>query len=325
MSFRLWFERDFPKEYHHLLSKDAVVSGTGITTPDDPTASLKDAQGAIASAKVRYNESLFRQFPSLRVVSRTGIGVDNVNLPDATKCGVVVCNTPDAPTVATAEHAVALLLAVAKDLRRTLRETLAGVRKDYFNGSTSVELQGKRLGLVGFGRIGRHVARIMQGFGMEVVAHDPFLTPMQAEPLGVRLIANLDELLASSDVVSLHVPLSDETRHLINAERLSRMKQGAILVNAARGGLVDEGALHKALVSGHLKGAALDVFEVEPPPADHPLLQLEQVYGTPHVAGVNTSSRERVWKGAIENALQVLRNERPVHVVNPEVWDQRRK
>jgi D-3-phosphoglycerate dehydrogenase len=186
-----------------------------------------------------------------------------------------------------------------------------------YNG---LELYERRLGLIGMGRIGSRVAKIALALGMSVVGFDPFISAERANELGVELAPTLEAALHTADIVSLHLPLTPETRGLINAERLAQMKPGAILINAARGGLVDEAALFDALESGHLWGAGLDVFDPEPPSADHPLLARDDVIATPHIASGTGVGQDRLWHTAITQALQVLRGERPPHLVNPEVW-----
>lgn len=318
--FGIWFERALPAAFEQYLDGSARSVGAGSTNPGDPLSALPDAEGIIASAKLRYDGSLMDRAPKLRVISRTGIGYDNVLVTDATKRGIAVCNAPDAPSVSTAEHAVTLMLAVAKRIKRSERLLQTGEKVDFFNLHDGVELNGLRLGLIGLGRIGSRVARVAEALGMTVLAYDPYLNPKTPRTDGVQLTATLDDLLASADIVSIHIPLSDGTRNLINSERMSRMKRGAILVNTARGGIVDEQSLLSALESGHLGGAGLDVFETEPPKRDHPLLSREDVVCTPHIAGVTVASKERLWKTAIVQALQVLKGERPTHLVNPEVW-----
>lgn len=316
--FRLWFERLLPPQYAGLIEGVAAMLGPASATPENPLAALATAQGVIASARIRYDGAFMDRAPSLRVISRTGIGVDNIVIPDATARGIAVCNTPDAPTVSTAEHAMALLFAVARDIDRGLRELRQGVRKDFFNESRGVELNGLRLGLVGLGRIGSHVAKIAQAIGMTVAAFDPGVSPAQAAAKGVERVDSLEALLRDADVVSLHAPLTESTRRLIDAQALAWMKPGAILINAARGGLVDESALLAALEAGKLRGAGLDVFDVEPPSPDHPLLARDDVICTPHIGGVTGASRGRVWRESIGQALAVLRGERPKNILNPE-------
>jgi D-3-phosphoglycerate dehydrogenase len=155
---------------------------------------------------------------------------------------------------------------------------------------------------------------------MRVIAYDPYISKERAEQLDIELMPSMEDVLRQADVVSLHVPLSADTRHLMNRETLAQMKEGAYLINSARGGLVDERALLEALQSGHLHGAGLDVFDPEPPPPDHPLLQLDNVVATPHIAGASMQSKDRLWQQAIAQALQVLRGEMPPNILNPEVW-----
>lgn len=321
---KIWFERKLPREHAHLVEGVARPLGFAAETSSDPLAEISEADGIVASAKVVYDGALMDQAPALKVIARTGVGYDNISVPDATARGICVCYTPDAPTISTAEHAVALMLAAAKQLKRYNRAMIEQPTADHISSYYGLELYGRRLGLVGLGRIGARVARVAQALGMSVTAYDPFVTPARAAELGVGLAPTLEALLSEADVVSLHVPASPETRHMINAERLAQMKPGAYLINAARGALVDEAALLNALESGRLSGAGLDVFDCEPPPADHPLLSRDDVIATPHLAGPSPAGRQRMWEGAISQALQVLRNERPVHLLNPDVWSVRR-
>ena len=259
--------------------------------------------------------------PNLKSISRTGIGYDNVDLREATKREIVVCYTPDGPTRGTAEHAITLLLCVAKQVRQRQIEIERGDNMEFVSISRSIEVFDKTLGLIGLGRIGSLVARLATGLGMKVVAYDPFLTDQQATQIGVVLAASLESVLAEADFVTLHLPLNSETRHFMNSDRLGQMKKGSFLINCARGGVVDEMALAEALDNGHLAGAGLDVFWQEPPPPDHPLLNRENVVCTPHVAGGTVEGKARMWTEAIQQSLQVLKGERPAHVLNPEVYD----
>ena len=185
-----------------------------------------------------------------------------------------------------------------------------------------VELHGKVMGIIGLGRIGSRMARIARAFDMEVLACDPYIPAARAEAVGARLV-DLPTILQRADFVSVHVPLNQETRHLFGRSEFAAMKPGAIFANTARGGIVDERALHEALVSGHLAGAAQDVFEQEPAPPDHPLLELDNLVLSPHVAGQSTESMVRMSVGAAENILRVLRGEQPSYLVNPEVLGDR--
>ena len=251
---------------------------------------------------------------------RTGIGYDNISVDDATARGIAVCNAPDGPTISTAEHTVALLLAVAKNIGPAEAALRGTARFDFFRAFTGVELDGLQIGVVGLGRIGRRVAQIVRGLGMRVVAFDPFLDPAAALPAGVELLPTLHALLSTSDVVSLHLPLSAETRQLLDRKRLAQMKPGAILVNAARGGLVDEQALIEALDSGHLWGAGLDVFDPEPPPPDHPLVRhAARRSHAPHRRSDGRRQEAAVGNCNLPDARS-FRWQAPAHLVNPEVW-----
>jgi D-3-phosphoglycerate dehydrogenase len=185
-----------------------------------------------------------------------------------------------------------------------------------------MELYERQLGLVGLGRIGSHVARVTQALGMKVATYDPYLAPEKAASAGIELVDSLEKLLGMSDVVSLHLPLTDENRQFMNAERFGQMKKGSIFINTARGGHVDESALVDALDSGHLFGAGLDVTDPEPPPAGSPLFGRSNVVITPHIASATVTGKLRIYEMAMEEAMRVLRGDRPHHLVNPEVWDE---
>jgi len=317
--FQIWFERPLPPPYAPLLNGVAEAIGATTQAHQKPQAALGQAQAIIAGGRLAYNAALMDQAPRLRVISRTGIGLDNVDLAAATVRGIAVCNAPDAPTISTAEHTVALIMAVAKQLKWCDQSLQQGGQADYFNRYNGLELQEAILGLVGLGRIGGHVAKLGQGLGMTVLAFDPWIAPERAASLNVTLVPTLAALLGQADVVSLHVPLTPDTNHLINAERLGQMKPGAILINAARGGLVHEPALLDALERGQLRGAGLDVFSTEPPPPDHPLVGRNDVIVTPHIAAASNAGKDRLWRTAISQALQLLQGQRPPYLVNPEV------
>ena len=317
---KIWFERSLPVEHSHLLNGVGEFLGPSTSTPSDPFCDLPMAVAIIAAGKQTYDGDVMDLAPSLKAICRTGIGFDNIDISAATRRGIAVCNAPDAPTVSTAEHAIALMFAVAKEIHRIERELKSGGRPDYFNVYNGIEICGLRMGLVGLGRIGRQVANMARGVGMEVCAHDPGLDKVEISKLGIQQVNTLDELLGACDVISLHVPLNPETRNLLDAERLAIMKRGSILINTARGGLIDENALYQALASGHLRGAGLDVFESEPPEPNHPLFQLDNVVATPHIAAATGAAKSRLWKAAIEQAIDVLEGRRPRHLVNDEIW-----
>lgn len=278
------------------------------------------AQAIIASSQLRYDAVVLDACPHLRLIARTGIGVDNIDLDAATARGVVVTNTPDGPTESTAEHTVAMLLALAKRLKPGNDNLAAGKWGPRAGVIVGDEVQGKTLGLIGCGRIGRRVAEICRlAFQMRVLAHDPYLTAEQAAGLGVTL-TSLDEVIAQADFLSLHVPATPATIGLMNAERLAQMKAGSYLLNLARGALVDEAALLDALERGPLAGAGIDVFAAEPPAVDHPLRRHPAVIATPHSASITREGRRRMEEMAMTRLLAFFRGERPADIVNPAAW-----
>ena len=273
--------------------------------PDELEAIIGEYDALAVRSATKVTARLLEKAPRLRVVGRAGVGVDNVDLPAATRRGVVVMNTPGGSSVTVAELTVAHMLALARHVAQATASVKAGRwEKKKFQGR---ELAGKTLGVVGIGNIGSVVVERCLALKMRVVAYDPFITPEAAAKLGVALVT-LDELWAQADVVSLHVPLTEQTRNLVNAQTLARMKKGALLVNCARGGVIDERALADALRSGHLGGAALDVFEKEPPPADHPLLQCDTFVCTPHL-GASTEEAQAAVAVAVAEQLAAFLSE----------------
>ena len=267
---------------------------------------------AIRSA-TKVTEKLLRQADNLKVIGRAGIGVDNVDISAASKKGVIVMNTPFGNSITTAEHAISLMMAVARQVPEANASTHQGKwEKSRFMG---VELTNKTLGVIGCGNIGSIAADRALGLKMKVVAFDPFLSEERAAKLGVTKV-ELDELLARADFITLHVPLTDKTRNILSAENIAKTKKGVRIVNCARGGLVDEAALAEALKSGHVAGAGFDVFEVEPA-TDSPLFGLPNVVVTPHLGAATTEAQENVavqvaeqmsdylLTGAVQNALNM--------------------
>lgn len=242
----------------------------------------------------------------LRVIARYGVGVDGVDLAAAAARGIVVTNTPLANATSVAELAIGLMLALARSIPDLVEETRAGK----WSRTTGVALSGKTIGLVGLGAVGKRVATRLRAFECRVVAHDPAADAAFARDHEIELAAP-DEVVRAADFVSLHLPLLSTTRGMVNATFLGKMKRGAFLVNTARGELVDEAALLEALQSGHLRGAALDAFSQEPPPANHPLLQLPQVLVTPHAGAHTDGAIDAMGWGAVRDCLAVLRGELP--------------
>jgi D-3-phosphoglycerate dehydrogenase len=272
---------------------------------------LVDFDALIVRSTTRVTADLLRAGKRLKVVGRAGIGVDNVDVAAATQLGILVVNAPTANLVSATEHTFALLLSLARRVPAADASMKAG---EWNRKLTGVELQGKTLGIVGFGRIGQRVADRGRGFAMEIVAYDPFLDPAAARKLQVELLP-LEDLLRRSDMVTLHTPLSPETRNLIGRERLALMKKGALLVNCARGGIVDEEALLEALESGLLGGAALDVF-AEEPPTDLRLVRHPKVVATPHLGAQTHEAQERISRETAEMVLAALAGSMAVAAVN---------
>ncbi len=270
-------------------------------------------------------EFMDRVGPSLMQIAKPGIGVDNIDMEAATSRGILVCNTPDAPSESTAEHAVALLMAVAKRVMVGDKQVrgAADIGRDEMRGT---ELLGSTLGIVGYGRIGRRVAEMCAlGIRMKVTIYDPLLPGDAQLPMGVDRIYDLDQIFAQNQFVTLHTPLLPETRHLANEKRLRMMQPGSYLINASRGAVVDEAALIRVLEEGHLAGAGLDVFDPEPPLPNNPLLKMRNVVLTPHIASNTDAGVAAMQAGTVENMVKVLKGERPTWIANTEAWPGRMK
>jgi D-3-phosphoglycerate dehydrogenase len=265
---------------------------------------LVDAAAIVVRSETQVTADLMAGAPKLRIVARAGVGTDNIDLEEATRRGIPVLTAPGANSNSAAEHAVALMLAMCRKIPAAAQSMAEGKwDRKQFEGS---ELRGKTLGILGLGRIGTTVAKIAHGFGMTVIALDPFVVAQHALSLGVELLP-LEQVLKRADIVTLHLALTDDTRHLLNAERLGMMKKGAMVVNAARGALIDDAALIAALTSGQLSGAALDVFEPEPLPADAPLRKAPNIILTPHLGASTKEAQTRVAAEiaeAVRDALQ---------------------
>ena len=272
-----------------------------------------DYDGIAIRSATKLTADVIKAAKKLKVIGRAGIGVDNVDIPAATAAGVIVMNTPFGNSTTTAEHAISLMLALARDLPAANASTQAGKwEKNRFMG---VEITGKVLGLIGAGNIGSIVADRARGLKMRVIAYDPFLSAERAQELGVEKV-ELDDLLARADFITLHVPMTPETKNILSADAIAKTKKGVRIINCARGGLIDENALKAALDNGHVAGAALDVFEVEPA-KDNILFGNEKVVATPHLGAATTEAQENValqvaeqisdylLTGAITNALNM--------------------
>ena len=288
--------------YRVLVTDKVTVSGLTPLVEDDQVevvsvddsdgedfeAELAGADALIVRSTTRVTREMLAKAPRLKAVGRAGVGVDNIDIPAATRRGIAVFNAPGGNTIAAAELSMALLISVA----RKIPAAEASVRRGEWNRAAfkGVELRGKTLGLIGAGRIGSEVATRCQAFGMEVVAYDPYLSPTRAEELNVEL-TSLDEVIERGDFISMHVPLTEETRGICGPVALAKMKSTAFVVNASRGGVVDEAALAKALHNGDIAGAALDVYEDEPLAADSPLRDAPNLVLTPHL-GASTAEAQ---------------------------------
>jgi len=256
--------------------------------PDALKEIIKDYDGLVVRSATKVTKDIIEAAKKLKVIGRAGVGLDNVDLEAATKKGIIVMNTPAGNTISTAEHTFSMILALSRNIPQANSSTKKGEwKRSKFMG---VELYGKTLGVVGFGRIGSEVAKRALSFGMKILAYDPFLSADVAENIGVE-IAELKKVLQESDYITVHTPLTDETRHMISDKEFSLMKKSARLINCARGGIIDEPALVKALKEGKVAGAAMDVFESEPLSADNELLKLDNVIITPHL-GASTEEAQ---------------------------------
>lgn len=299
-------------------SLTALYEGAEVTAfPRSPEMdqlmeALQDADGLIVRSGTRVTREVLAGAPRLRVIGRAGVGVDNIDLEACTERGIFVVNVADGNSVAVAEHAFALMLSLLRRVVAAHQSLAAGKwERSRFVGE---ELRGKTLGLVGFGRVGSEVARRALVFGMKVLGFDPYVTASRFQAMGVQQM-ELPELLANADIVSLHIPRTPETRHIIDAQALATMKPGSYIINCARGGLIDEEALAKALQEGRLAGAALDVFETEPP-GQHPLAELPNVVLTPHLGGSTQQALNYIAASVADQVIRLLRGEPARGVVN---------
>lgn len=271
-----------------------------VNTKLDPKAlreALKEADGIVIRSGTQLTAEVLQDQARLKVIVRAGVGVDNIDVPAATRQGIVVMNTPGGNTVSTAEHTMALMLALSRNVAKA-NDSLKAGRWDR-NKFTGTQLGGKTLGIVGLGRVGLAVAKRAQGFDMKVIGFDPFLSAERAAEFGIESVSPLDDLWSRCDYITLHTPLSNETRNLIGPNELAKMRPNARIINCARGGLIDEAALAEALTAGKIAGAAVDVFDPEPPPADNPLVNHPGVLVTPHLGA---STEEAQISVAIEAA-----------------------
>lgn len=301
-----------------LLETEARVTVCQDLTEDGLIADAREAEGVLFRIRPHCSERVLTACKRLRVVGRYGVGLDTVDLPAATRRGIPVVHAPGSNSDAVAEHAIMLLLVAAKKTLALDRMTRQG---EWPEGRARgiFELRGKTLGIIGVGNIGRRVAHIARGFGMRVLGHDPYvpadeLRAREAEP------ASLDQLLHEADIITVHTPHTRETHHLIDAAAVAKMKPGVVFVNTSRGKTQDERALFEGLTTGTIKAAGLDVWEEEPTPVDNPLLNLDNVVCTPHIAGVSEEANRAIGLQVAGEMLRVLRGEKPKVLGNPDLW-----
>lgn len=279
-------------------------------------AQIKDAEALLLSTAFKVTREVIGSTQNLKVISRTGVGVDNVDVKAATEQGILVLNTPDANTISVAEHTVAMIAAISKQILYYDKE----LRKGNFKVrrlNLSVDMEGKTLGLIGCGKIGRLVARkCLNAFGMNTIGYDPFIT---SDMDGIKIYKDIEDVFRNADYISLHMPLTEETKDMIGKRLLSLMKPTAYLINTARGGIVDEQALAQKLKDKAIAGAAFDVLSTEPPSPDNPLMALENVILTPHTAALTNECTERVAHEAVAGIVDFLKGNTPKFVFNKEL------
>ena len=302
--------------------EEITFAANGQITREALLAAVPEADALVIRSAHKIDAEVLAAATKLKVIARAGVGVDNVDIGEATKRGVVVMNTPDGNTISTAEHTFGLMLALARQIPQAHATLVAGKwdRKAFMG----VELRGKTLGIVGFGRIGRAVAKRAQAFEMSVIAYDPYIPADLAAEMGVDMVS-LDDLFSRSDFITLHALLTDETRDMVNKDSIARMKPGVRIIDAARGALINEADLAEALKSGRVAGAALDVFAQEPPQADNPLIGLPNVVHTPHLAASTEDAQIVVAVEAARLVVDALLRKDYKNVVNPGVLTEKQE
>ena len=318
MPFHVLISDNVDKRAVALLqqSQDIRVTFEGHMPRDKVMSILGDVDALVIRSATKADAALLEHAPNLNAIARAGVGVDNVDLNFATDKNIVVMNTPDGNTISTAEFTFGLMLSLARHIPQS-HGSLAGGKWDR-KSFTGVELRGKTLGVVGFGRIGRQVAKRANAFDMNVIAFDPFVLPDLAADLDVSMV-DLDTLYAQSDFITLHTTVTDESRYMVNAATIAKMKKGVRIINAARGVLINDADLAEAIKSGQVGGAALDVYEPEPPTADNPLIGLPGVIHTPHLAASTSDAQNNVALDAAQLILDALLQGKYANVCNPKV------
>lgn len=297
------------------FSPELIVDSAA--TAEELLAAAKDSVAVLAGAPPKFTRDVLAQLPNLKTIVRYGVGIESIDLEAATEHGIIVANVPDYATEEVSLHAVSLILAGV----RKLLTAHNAIKNGIWQVATVRPLfstENQTAGIIGFGKIGQAVARKLRPFGFELLVFDPYATESALAEHGAKSVA-LAELLEKSDVISLNAPLTDSTRHIINADALKQMKSTAFIVNTGRGGLIDEYALAEALENGEIAGAGLDVLETEPIQSDHPLLKSDKVILTPHMAWYTNQAAERMRRLACQEVVRVLNGEKPLNLVNPDV------
>ncbi len=290
--------------------KEVTYNPTGKPLSSSEVAALLPGVDGFIAGLDAIDRAALEKADRLKVISRYGVGVDNVDLEACKEKGIIVTNTPGANSVSVAELALALMLALA----RQIPEAAQNVQQGKWPRFSGISLEGKTIGILGLGAIGKQLARRLAGFDCRIMAYDPFADTQYAQANGITL-AGMDEVIAASDFLSLHLPLTPETKGMVNEGFLSKMKKGSYLVNTTRGEVVDETAMLRALESGHLRGAGLDAFVVEPPDPANPLLHLPQVVATPHLGAQTDGATSNMGWFAMRDCLAVLNDEEPKYRV----------
>lgn len=314
------------EESHKIIREvaDVFVGVPGVKYSEDQLINmLRDVDAVVITSQHRISRRIIYNCPKLKVIVKYGSkpGIDNVDLEAATERKIPVCYTFGANYDSVAEFTVGLMLYAVKKISTVSQSLKEGLWRDSLlrSGVLGYELRGKTVGIIGLGQIGRRVAKILQGFDVRIIGYDPYISRDDVESLNVELVKDLGALLRDSDIITIHATLTEETYHMIGEEEFKVMKPTAILVNTARGAIVDEEALIKALREGWIAGAALDVFEKEPPDPDNPLLKLPNVISTPHYASCTYEAYRREAIIAAEEVVRVLEGYKPKYIANPEV------
>lgn len=320
MAYYILVPDNLDKAGLELLSArpDVIVKSAAKMDRKEVMELIPQADALIIRSATKVDRAMMEAAPKLQLVGRAGVGVDNVDLDAATDRGIIVMNAPDGNTIATAELAFALMLSMVRYIPAAVESMKAGQwEKKAFLGT---ELKGKTLGIVGFGRVGRAIAKRAQAFDMNVITFDPYVSSESPMAMGVTPVT-LDELYARADFITLHPLLTDETRHMINAETIGKMKKGVRIINAARGPLIDEVALAEAVKSGHVAGAGIDVYHEEPVEPGNPLIGVKGIVHTPHLGASTVEAQDQVAVQIAEQVLNALFKHEYKNVVNPAVLE----